>query len=180
MKETLQATTAKVVQKPTEDEWFEVKPRAINQNLFKSKRKDRNQELTRQLIVEAFAEMENNPTKYGNNFKTLMPQKTWSSKTVVELKKMACQLGDYNADWVEQALEWAQRIANGESWKTICNKKDTASCYRLVVWKNGYSRLVGGSVDNYNYDPATSVGSCNFYDFNYLYHTVPLVVLCEQ
>ena len=30
------------------------------------------------------------------------------------------------ADWVEQAFEWAQRISNGESWKTICNDADTA------------------------------------------------------
>lgn len=169
-----------VAQKPTEDEWFEVKPQAINQKLFEKKRKDTRQEATRQLILEAFAEMKNNPKKYGRNFKTMMPKKDWSSKIVAQLKEMAYKLGDHNADWVEQALEWAQRIANGESWEDICNKPDTANWYRLVVWKNGYARLVGGSVANsYNY-PASDVGNYDCYDYYILYDTVPLVVLYEK
>lgn len=42
--ETRQVTTAKVAQKPTEGEWFEVKPQAIDQELFEKKRKDQRQE----------------------------------------------------------------------------------------------------------------------------------------
>lgn len=179
VKSSAEDKTYKVSQKPTEGQWFEVKPLAIDQTLFQKKRKDTRQEATRQLILEAFAEMKNNPKKYGKNFKTMMPKKDWSSKTVAELKAMACKLGDHNADWVEQALEWAQRIANGEGWKTICNDADTANWYRLVVWKNGYARLVGGSV-NCDYDPASGVYNDNCYDDDDIFDTVPLVVLYEK
>ena len=175
--ETTQKTTmAKVAQKPTEDAWFEVKPQAIDQKLFKNKRKDNRQEVTRKLILEAFTEMKDNPEKYGKNFKTMMPKKTWTSKTVAQSKEMASEMGDHNANWVEQALEWAQRIANGESWEDLCNAKDTANWYRLVVWKNGYARLVGGSVCSNDFIPASSV-FC--YVYGDLFVTVPLVVLYE-
>lgn len=176
-KPTKQVTTVKVAQTPTEDEWFEVNPRAIDQKLFQEKREDSQQEETRQLILEAFAEVKSNPERYGRAFKTMMPKKTWSSKTVVELKKLACKLGDHNADWVEQALEWAQRIANGESWEDICNNRDTANWYRLVVWKSGYVRLVGGSRNNYSVIPASDILSSDYYDFCNLNDAVPLVVL---
>lgn len=179
-KTTKQVTTAKVAQKPTEDERFEVKPQAINQKLFEKERKDRRQEATRQLILEAFAEMKNNPEKYGKNFKTMMPKKDWESKTVAQLKEMACKLGDHNADWVEQALEWAQRIANGEGWKTICNDADTANWYRLVVWKDGYTRIIGGSVYDGNDFPASGVHNFGYYDYGYTSSIVPLVVLYEK
>lgn len=175
---TKKATTAKVAQSPTEDKWFEVKPQAIDQKLFGKKKKDNRQEATRQIILEAFAEMEEKPEKYGKNFKTMMPKKTWTSKTVAWLQEMASNLGDHNADWVEQALEWAQRIANGEKWETICNDQDTANYHRLVVWNNGFPRIVGGSVINYDFDPASCVGGTAYDDY-ILCDTVPLVVLYE-
>lgn len=143
MEVTLQENGRKT-QKPTVGEWFEVKPQAIDQRLFETKREDYRQEAARKLILQAFAKMKNNPEKYGKNFETMMPKKTWDFKTVAELKEMASKLGDHNADWIEQALEWAQRIANGESWKAICNDKDTVRWFRLVVWKNGSARLAGG------------------------------------
>lgn len=177
---TEQATTAKVAQVPTEDQWFEVNPQTINQSLFKKERKDERQERTRKLILEAFAEVKSSPEKYGRKFKTMMPKKTWTSKTVAELKQLACEFGNHNADWVEQALEWAQRICNGESWEAVCNKADTANCYRLVVWKNGYARLVGGS-RNYNVlNPASDVFDYDYGSFNCIYDTVPLVVLKKK
>lgn len=173
-------TTSKVAQKPTEDEWFEVNPLTIDQKLFEEKRNNKMQEATRQLILEAFVEMKNNPEKYGKNFKTMIPKKEWESKTVAELKELACKLGDHNADWIEQALEWAQRIANGESWKSICNDADTANWHRLVVWKNGYARLVGGSVDLGENVPASDAVSAYFDSDKYLDCGVPLVVLYEK
>ncbi|MBO5412766.1 MAG: hypothetical protein J6A29_00385 [Clostridia bacterium] len=177
---TQQTTTTKVAQKPTEDVWFEVKPQTIDQKLFEKKKKDNRQEEMRQLILEAFAEMKDNPEKYGKNFKTMMPKKTWSSQTVEQFKKMASRLGDHNAVWVEQALEWAQRIANGESWESVCNNKDTANWYRLVVWKNGQSRLVGGSAIFHDSSPASHVYYCDdSYGHFSLNYTVPLVVLYE-
>lgn len=177
---TEQATTAKVAQVPTEDQWFEVNPQTINQSLFKKNRKDERQERTRKLILEAFAEVKSSPEKYGRKFKTMMPKKTWTSKTVAELKQLACEFGNHNADWVEQALEWAQRICNGESWKAVCNNADTANWYRLIVWKNGYARLVGGS-RNFNLDnPASDVDYDDYYSNDRINYTVPLVVLYEK
>lgn len=113
---TEQVSTAKLVQVPIEGKWFEIKPQSIDQNLFQNKRENGRQEKTRRLILEAFDEVKNRPAQYGKKFKTMMPKKTWTVKTVAELNRLACKLGDHNADWVEQALEWAQRICNGESW----------------------------------------------------------------
>lgn len=177
---TEQVTTAKVAQVPTEDQWFEVNPQTINQSLFKKKRKDERQERTRKLILEAFAEVKSSPEKYGRKFKTMMPKKTWTSKTVAELKQLACEFGNHNADWVEQALEWAQRICNGESWEAVCNNADTANWYRLVVWKNGYARLVGGSRNNLDCHPASDVNCYVYCSDGRFYYTVPLVVLYEK
>lgn len=176
---TQRTTTTKVIQKPTEGAWFEVKPQTIDQKLFKKKRESSRQEAMRQLILEAFAEMKDNP-EYSKNFKTMMPKKTWDSKTVTQLKKMASRLGDHNADWVEQALEWAQRIANGEPWKSICNNRDTANWYRLVVWKRGEDRIIGGSVNCGYPCPASYVGDEIFRDGYSYSGTVPLVVLYEE
>ena len=177
---TEQATTAKVAQVPTEDQWFEVNPQTINQSLFKKNRKDERQERTRKLILGAFAEVKSSPEKYGRKFKTMMLKKTWTFKTVAELKQLACEFGNHNADWVEQALEWAQRICNGESWEAVCNNADTANWYRLVVWKNGYARLVGGSRHDDNYFPASDDLSDDYFSFNSFDNTVPLVVLYEK
>ena len=120
--------------------------------------------------------MKNYPEKFGRPFKTMMPEKTWSSRTVSELKKLACRLGGHNADWVEQALEWAQRIHNGESWEAVCNEPDTANWYRLVVWKNSFVRLIGGSVEVNDASPASDVSSYNYYSYDESYIAVPLVV----
>lgn len=172
-----QVTTAKVAQKPTEGEWFEVKPLTIDQGLFQKERKDTKQEATRLFILEAFLVMENDPKRYGRNFKTMIPKKTWKSKNGQNQKKMAMELGDHNADWVEQTLEWAQRIANGESWESICNDPDTAKWYRSIIWKDGYTKLIGGSVRSGNHYPASNVYNQDYRDL--LYHAVPLVVSYE-
>ena len=176
---TNEVTATKEAQKWAVDEWFEVKPHSIDLKLFEKKRKNNRQEETRQLILEAFAEMKKNPEKYGKNFKTMTPNKTWDSNTVEQLKEMASNFGDHNADWVEQALEWAQRIANGKSWESICNDDDTANWFRLVVWKNGYARLVGGSVFSHYYYPASDVDCDNCDDSHVLANTVPVVVIYD-
>ena len=170
----------KSILRPTEGVPFEVNPPGIYRISFECKRKDEQQEKTRQLILKAFAEVDENPERYGKPFKTLMPVKTWNYKTVGELRELAAKLGDHNANWVEQALEWAQRIQNGETWEAICNEPDTANWYRLIEWKNGYTRLVGGSRKSNNHFPASDVS----YDVCNANHTcssrsitVPLVVL---
>ena len=174
---TTEQEVAKPILRPMEGVPFVVDPSGIDRSLFQKKRKDRRQEETRQHILEAFAKMDENPGKYDKPFKTLMPAKTWDWKTVDDLKKLAANLGDHNANWVEQFLEWAQRIQNGETWEAICNKADTANWYRLIEWKNGYARVVGGSRLNYNNYPASAVNICNFYSDIIFDITVPLVVL---
>lgn len=176
---TDQVSTAKLAQVPTEGKWFEVNPQAIDQNLFQKERENWTQEETRKIILEAFDEVKNSPAKYGKKFKTMMPKHTWEVKTVAELNQLACELGDHNADWVEQALEWAQRICNGESWKAVCDNADTANWYRLVVWKR-YARLVGGSSDDSNCYPASHVSSNGLLSNYTTIRTVPLVVLYEE
>ena len=162
---------------PEEGVPFEVNPLEIDRKLFEITRKDPKQEKMRKTIQEALDEVKKNPDRYGKSFKTLMPVKTWNYRIVDELKELAAKLGDHMADWIEQALEWAQRIQNGESWKAICNEPDTANWYRLVEWKNGFYRLVGGSRKFVYRCPASSV-NVNICDPNYeLSGTVPLVVL---
>lgn len=177
---TKQESTKNVIPGPTEDKWFEVNPQAIDQSIFQKKRKNERQEKTRQLILEAFAEVKNNPEKYGRKFKTMIPKKTWEYKTNEQLNQLACELGDHNADWVEQALEWAQRIYNGEVWGDICNFVDTANCYRMVVWKQGFVRLVGGSCNDDCLKSASDVGTVDLVSFWSSDNVVPLVVSYEN
>ena len=107
-----------------------------------------------------------------------MPEKTWESKTVGEPKELASRLGDHNADWVEQALEWAQRIANGETWEAVCNEDDTANWHRLIVWKGFSCHIVGGSrFCPYKYPASNLYGA--YYGYYVTYDTVPLVVAYE-
>lgn len=171
--------TKKFVKTPHNQYWFSVEPLSIDQTLFENERDDPEQERTRKLILEAFDMLKQNP-KYGKPFGTRIPDKTWISKTIKELEVRARKLGDHNADWVEQVLEWAQRIYNGETWEDICNKLDIASYYRLVVWKNGDYRFIGGSEayseENGDAKSASYVGECS-YDINASTEwAVPLVV----
>ena len=162
---------------PTEGEWFEVKPMAIDQKLFEKKRTNQFQEETRQWILKAFDQLKDNPEKYGKNFETMMPKSTMHQKTAKQLVELASKLGDHNADWVEQALEWAQRIANGEWWGSLCNSKDTANWYRLVLCpEDECILLIGGSLEHGDSRPASYVLGRHYsigYKINY---ATPLVV----
>lgn len=164
---------------PIEGKCFAVNPSLIDQSIFKQKRNDIEQEKMRRTIVKAFTEMKDNPWKYSKPFKTLIPKKTWSEMAVWELIEFSKNVGDHITDWVEQALEWAQRITNGETWENVCNTPDTAKWYRLVIWKNGHARIIGGSTENHNDCPACDVGcdDCNIGDV--LANTVPSIVVYE-
>lgn len=164
---------------PNEGKMFEVNPLQIDRSLF-AKPKKGWEEWTRNIILEAFAEIDKNPERYSASFYTLIPAKTWIGfKTVTELEAYAKDAGDHMADWVEQALEWAQRISNGESWEVICDKPDTACWKRLVIWKNNHCRLVGDSRYSTTSYPATDLGNGCASDTR-LYHTVPLVVIKKE
>lgn len=157
--ETQKQAEIEVVQTLTEGKWFEVNPTEIDQSLFSKERTDEQQEYTRQMILRAFYEMSKHPARYARQFKTMIPEKTWKkSITVIELDSIARCLGDHMADWVEQALEWAQRIANGETWKAICNDVDNMKCHRLFYcgnWGAYDVMIVGGSSMNGYYYPYT-------------------------
>ena len=166
---------------PIEGEWFEVNPSAINRDLFKGSRSDSRQERTRQLIREAFEEWDSHPEKYGGPFETMFPEKTRSVMTVQEMEDLASRLGDEMADWVHQSLEWAQRIANGESWEDVCNKPDTAKWYRLVrdKGKNWYW-WVSGSRRILDRRPASDVDSYHFTPNYWIIYTVVLAVRSKR
>ena len=172
----LEAKKVEVTQKPTEGEWFMVDPNSINQNLFQKKRNDSRQERTRKIILEAFIEVKNNPKKYAKPFKTMMPKKTWLNKEIKELIGLAEKDGNHIADWVEQALEWAQRISNGESWEAICNNPDTAKWYRLVIWKNGKYKIVGGSSERHSNYSASDIDTNVLYSVDRLDSIIPSIV----
>ena len=127
-------------------------------------------EKNRKIILEAFAEVKKEPEIYGKSFKTMIPKKEWSSN-------IGYKVEGQNANWIEQGLEWAQRIANGESWEAICNNADTADWYRLVVGKHGCLKFIGGSRKKEDCSPASSIHSYIPDAGNgYFCYAVPLVV----
>jgi len=167
------------VKVPREGEWFEVNPSSINRELFFEERTDWQQEQARTLIVKAFAKWDKK-RRPDRCFETLVPKMTWKNgKSVRENRRIARSLGDKMANWVEEALEWAQRITNGESWEKLCNESDTNSMYRLITWENGHSRIVGGSVEAKDPCSTTDVLDQNFKSDCQMGFTVPKVVKYE-
>lgn len=174
--------TSEIAKIPTEGKWFRVNPLTIDQTLFLMKRTDWWQERVRELILEAFEEVRKNP-KYANPFFTMVPQKDWPEATTVgRLKNLVSQYGYHIADWVEQALEWAQRIHNGEKWEELCNKRDASTWFRLIEWKQkGTYRLVGQSKESQSgYNPTAYINYDRIYeDYNSIGKVAPLVSLYE-
>lgn len=165
---------------PKEGEPFEINPKDIEWSLFQIPRKDIKQEKMRRLILKALYKVKENPKRYDKIFWTLWPVKYWEYMTCYKLENLAFDFGGHLANWVEQALEWAQRIKNGESWEEICNYADTANWYRLVKWKDGYSRRIGGSCKSDNNHPASYVDIIYIEPQIDLYLTVPLIVLYHK
>lgn len=162
----------------TAGELFEVNPLSIDATIFEHARKNRKQEWTRLRILEALAVVCEQPEKYAKPFWLLVPDKKWEGKkTGAELKQYAKDCGGYMSIWVEQALGWAQRLSNGESWGSVCNDIDRHKWYRMIVWKNGLGRIVGYSKYNRNFTPSTYVSGRD-YDFDEpVIDTVPLVTI---
>lgn len=164
---------------PTEGEWFVVNLNTINKNLFKREKKDPDQEKTRQIIREAFQMVRIRPRKYHKEFKVMVLEKTWEKKSIRGIEAIACKFGDHAADWVEQALVWAQRISNGESWKTVCNDPDSANWYRLIAWKDNYWKMVGGSQKLNDEKPSSFVYHYNYSSAMHIQNATMLVVSYE-
>ena len=173
-------TTLEIALTPTEGKCFEVNFFSIDQNKFKRKRKNPVQEHLRKEILNAFAEVEKNPERYAIPFKTVIPQRPCRGalpKLPEEVKEFADCIGDHNADWVEQTLEWAQRISNGENWRTLCNKNDTAKWHRLVEGANGEFLCVGGATEDINTGKRNCINMSLLAPSRYVEKIVPLVVV---
>lgn len=166
---------------PTEGKLFRVSPLGIDRRHFEEPMSDQNQESTRQIIQEAFAEVDKHPERYNTSFYTLIPVINWDyDKTVEELKEYASDFGGLMADWVEQALEWAQRISNGESWESICNMADTEHWYRMISWKNTCYRIVGSSRHFRGGEAVSAVRQHDYNSMSKVHHTVPLIVIKKK
>ena len=169
------------IPKPKEGECFEVNPSSIKKELFDKCLDNPKQEKTRMIILEAFDKLEEQPQKYGKTFKTFMPMKTWDSMSPNEQIELASKLGDHIADWVEQALEWAQRITNGESWESICNEPDSANYFRFFIGKKGLPQIVGGACKYKDDSPASYVVEYGFVSSSIVDElAVPLVVIYDN
>lgn len=170
-----------ISRKPEEGKLFRVEPLNINKKLFEEQKNDKSQEFARRIIKDAFRKVEQNPNRYSTPFWTLVPENKWNYneiKNEKELRDYALDSGGQMADWIEQALEWAQRIQNGESWENLCNNPDTLRFYRMIEWKDGEPKIVGGSTEeNYTYSPThiflRLVYSCK----RGVPYTVPLIVI---
>ena len=151
---------SELIRGPMDEEWFQIIPAQIDRSIFQIHRRDIKQEKIRHLIVDALEMIDRNPRYYGKPFKTLRPARRLGKNSVISLIEQSHWNGDFLASWIEQSVEWAQRIQNGESWETLCNRRDTLNWYRMIMWKDGEVRLIGGSTKNEDYcTPTTITGS---------------------
>lgn len=162
----------------SEGKWFQVNPEDIDEKLFEEPRENSAQEETRRMIVKALAKVKEFPEKYGNPFETMVPTKTWEAKSINQLKEVACCLGDHMGDCTEQALEWAQRISNGEKWENICNKPDNANWKRFVICNDEFGYFIGGSVciNDTGAPTKRTRHYCKQNSEIYYAHVVPLII----
>ena len=162
----------------SEGKWFQVNPEDIDEKLFEEPRENNAQEETRRIIVKALAKVKEFPEKYGNPFETMVPTKTWEAKSVKEFQRLARCLGNHMGDITEQALEWAQRISNGETWEAICNEPDKSSWQRIVLSNKEHGYFVGGSIClNDSSSPTSVIKHYNTLNKYVSYaHVVPLII----
>ena len=180
----LEEQQEKLPEGPKEGIPFEVNPCDINQSLFKEPRKDGEQEDVRKAINEAFIEVAKNSGKYWKPFRTLILDRTWLRIRKEDFSAIAKEVmndgSSYMADWVHQALEWAQRIQNGETWEQVCNKPDTNKWFRAVIGREGDLYCVGGAQKSHKCIhsalSATSVWTMDPLETEY---AVPLVILSK-
>lgn len=155
---------------------YEVNPMSIDKKEFEKERQDKRQEVVRQIIIKALYIVKEEPDKYGRKFKTLVPEEEVGFKSVKYFVERSTQIGDHMANWVEQALEWAQKIINGASWESICNEQDMSKYARLVIWNNSQVKIVGGSCKSSKEYTPSSVSSFCCGETLVLDDVVPLVV----
>ena len=153
----------------------EVNPILIDEPTFEIEKKDcyAHKESIMQVIQKAFIEMKKDLRRYARPFEIVTPEELESVYTEEKMVALAEKYGDHIADWVEQALEWAQRIANGED---IFNKSDDSKWFRAISWQDGHVCLVGGANELNNHDSAASIHDFNVNSSYQIYNAVPAVV----
>lgn len=153
----------------------EVNPISIDESIFEigENEHDSHKEYIMQVIKKAFIEMKKDLRRYARPFEIVTPAELEPVHTEEKMVALAEKYGDHLADWVEQALEWAQRIANGED---IFNKSDDSKWFRAITWQNGNMCLVGGAEEFNDHDSASSIHDFNVNSFYQLHYAVPAVV----
>lgn len=124
------AEQVKVLNKPV----YEVTPMSIKENIFMKQRKRFKEELTRRLILMALDRVKRNPEKYSKPFKTMRVLRIVPNMTAKEFDEFCKK--EYNARFaneIENALEKAQRITNGETWREACEHPETAGWDLIVM-----------------------------------------------
>ncbi len=174
-------------EKPTEGKCFRVDVSTINQYLylFLKERNNSCQERCRKIILEAIkAEKQRDKVFY-----LLIPKKKWvyGDKVYISVEEainFARKMSGHIGSWVEEVLGWAQRIINergtDEAWENVCNNLDTLEWYRLIIWKSGCPRRIGGSRKRKcceSYNSASVVFSDDYSLDDTLDNAVPVVVL---
>lgn len=154
----------------------EVNPITIDESIFEIGEKEHyysHEEYIMQLIQKAFIEMKKDIRRYARPFEIVTPAELEPVYTEEKMVALAEQYGDHLADWVEQALQWAQKIANGED---IFNKSDDSKWFRAISWQDGHVCLVGGSEEFNNHDCASAIHEFHVNSFYQLHNAVPAIV----
>lgn len=174
--QTKNALQINVAKKPTEGILFEIKCSKILNARFERPTGNKRQENVWETIQEAIIEARNNPIRYPSLFYTLIPEKMEEGyKTEEKHRAYAKKCGGQMANWVEQHLEWAQRILNGETWNDLCCNDEKLKWSRAVIWKDGKIKYVGGStVEPDGRDFPTHVWQEGYF-LRTTYYSVPLV-----
>lgn len=147
-----------VITSPIEGKWFKVNPMDINRKPFAKKRQNSAQETMRRAILTAFDAVDKNLAGYYSKpFETLIPLRNqlqsifWAETEKTTIRYFEDLIKTYNSSYawanrIEQYLEWAQRIQNGDTWEALCNEEDHTTRHRLVIGIDKNSiYTVGGS-----------------------------------
>lgn len=144
---------------------FIVNPKTIDKKLFAIRRADAKEEWIRNFISLTIMEAEKYPEKYLIPFKTLIPEVEMNLQKIIKKEQLA--------DWIQQGLEWAQRITNGEEWRKMCSEPDNINFRRFVKWGEDI-RLIGGLSN-----PSTFISEPCWVDYTEVKYARPLLVEYE-
>lgn len=140
---------------------FKVDLCTIDISLFQEIRADTAEEELRVLILEAYTEAQKELEKYATPFFILLPSKYWyitrnrSSYSphakLSDIIDFAQKIDGYISNWIDVYLGFAQAITqNSDAWSYLCKRIDY-SPEKIMLWKNGNYRIIGGSFDDRDY-----------------------------